>query len=740
MCGLSSSWNTITCDQPRTTSNVANDTNKTSFVVSRTQYCVWLQGTARSSSLVQWFATTLQFWLAGVHMCAEERERTTSVSLCWPNTIFLKLDSSAGSKIDDEYTSLKSLNTRSRSRLSSRYSPKLPFTSTAPRNEPVCGHTHTSANAWPASDLSGISTSRATPTWNRLSRRASNTEMPVLVRTPNRCVFGSTNTCLTLELNSRALVADRAGSGEVSSTLTATSVPNELCATGETAARAVWGNQTCRPGVYKHTFRPHRTPGGRGSQATLKRNNFEKVIQNIFLVANLSRLLAGVVKGLEPQIPADLGAEFRQHLGNTLDVLVSSSRNVDDDVLVLGHGLGLLQSSVDGMRRLERRNDTLVLRKQTEPFQGLRVGSSNKLHTAQVLPGRKLGSNTRIVQSGRNRVSVVDLAVRVLQNVRLDSVENTRLSGSQRGRVSVCVQSVSSSLDSQKLDAAVFLERREHTGGVRASTNARNNKVWSNSRANNVVCVCQMRHPVSEGLRSGVSQSLGTVGDGNDVGSEDSHPEHVQSLSSDVLCSHENRTLDTELGTGSGSGHTVLAGSGLCDDVGLAESSGNQDLCQSVVDLVRSGMVEVLSLEPDLGAARACRASGTYWPPYSPNRGLCKCFSSNLTSSGRFSSASIKPSPTVFSPSPVRIDLTYFLAASPLWPLGVSSRMVTSFEPITTPSELEPTCKKCSLVDTPNPTANGALPPVSLRTRSTRLPTVALTEMVAPVVPIRETT
>lgn len=47
----------------------------------------------------------------------------------------------------------------------------------------------------------------------------------------------------------------------------------------------------------------------------------------------------------------------------------------------------------------------------------------------------------------------------------------------------------------------------------------------------------------------------------------------------------------------------MLAGAGLGDDAGLAHALGEQRLAQHVVDLVRAGVVEVLALEEDPGAA-----------------------------------------------------------------------------------------------------------------------------------------
>ena len=47
----------------------------------------------------------------------------------------------------------------------------------------------------------------------------------------------------------------------------------------------------------------------------------------------------------------------------------------------------------------------------------------------------------------------------------------------------------------------------------------------------------------------------------------------------------------------------MLAGAGLGDDAGLAHALRQHRLADGVVDLVRARMVQVLALEPNLGAA-----------------------------------------------------------------------------------------------------------------------------------------
>ena len=79
------------------------------------------------------------------------------------------------------------------------------------------------------------------------------------------------------------------------------------------------------------------------------------------------------------------------------------------------------------------------------------------------------------------------------------------------------------------------------------------------------------------------------------ISTEHSDPKDVQLLSPDILCAHVDITLETEFGTDSSGSNTMLTSTSLCDDPLFTQSLGEQDLSDGIVDLVRSGMVQVLS-------------------------------------------------------------------------------------------------------------------------------------------------
>ena len=88
-----------------------------------------------------------------------------------------------------------------------------------------------------------------------------------------------------------------------------------------------------------------------------------------------------------------------------------------------------------------------------------------------------------------------------------------------------------------------------------------------------------------------------------DLGAEQLHAEHVGLLPLDVGRAHEDLARQPEARAHGRHRDAVLAGAGLGDDARLAHAHGQQDLAEAVVDLVAAGVIELVALEVDLGAA-----------------------------------------------------------------------------------------------------------------------------------------
>ncbi len=122
-------------------------------------------------------------------------------------------------------------------------------------------------------------------------------------------------------------------------------------------------------------------------------------------------------------------------------------------------------------------------------------------------------------------------------------------------------------------------------------------RVRAHRRPEHVVRRLDVRHPVAHRLVDRVLERGRAARHRAHLGAEGVHPEHVRGLASDVLLAHEHDARQPEQRARRGGCDAVLAGAGLGDDAGLAEPSRQQRLSECVVDLVRTGVGEVLALE-----------------------------------------------------------------------------------------------------------------------------------------------
>ena len=142
------------------------------------------------------------------------------------------------------------------------------------------------------------------------------------------------------------------------------------------------------------------------------------------------------------------------------------------------------------------------------------------------------------------------------------------------------------------------------------SRTMRREGVRAGDGAEQVVRAVDVGDPVAERLVDGVLQGAAAGLHGDDLGAEHPHPGDVERLALGVDLAHVDGAFEAEQRAGGGGGDAVLAGAGLGDDAGLAHAPGEQGLAQHVVDLVRAGVVEVLALEEDPGAARVLGEPG----------------------------------------------------------------------------------------------------------------------------------
>jgi len=100
-----------------------------------------------------------------------------------------------------------------------------------------------------------------------------------------------------------------------------------------------------------------------------------------------------------------------------------------------------------------------------------------------------------------------------------------------------------------------------------------------------------------------ILERLGSPGHLHDGRTQNLHPAYVRSFFLDINRTHVNITLKTEQGGCSGKGNPMLTGTGLCDHLLLSQLLGQQRFSDTVIDLMCSGMVQVLTLEINLSSS-----------------------------------------------------------------------------------------------------------------------------------------
>lgn len=111
---------------------------------------------------------------------------------------------------------------------------------------------------------------------------------------------------------------------------------------------------------------------------------------------------AKIEKRSEAQIPADLRAQSRKLVGDLLDILVTATTQVQNNVLALAHCLGDLHHTPDGVRGLQGGDDTLVLGEGAESSEGLAVVGSDEGGAVGILPVAEFGADTGVVETSRD--------------------------------------------------------------------------------------------------------------------------------------------------------------------------------------------------------------------------------------------------------------------------------------------------------------------------------------------------
>ncbi len=267
----------------------------------------------------------------------------------------------------------------------------------------------------------------------------------------------------------------------------------------------------------------------------------------------------------------------------------------------------------------------------------LLVGYCDVLGAPAVFQPGVLGSDAGIVEPGRDRVGLDDLAVLVLQQVGAVAVEHAGLARAQGRCVLAALQPVTRRFHPDQAHLLVRDVRVEDAHGIGAAADTGEDGVGlapgelrhllsrlapdhrleiahhhrirmrTGDGADDVEGVLDVGHPVAHRFVERVLQRLRSAFHRHHGSAQQLHAIDVRRLALDVLRAHVDHALHAVARGDSGGRHPVHAGAGFGDDARLAHAAREQRLADHVVDLVRAGVVEVFALEIDLRAAEALR-------------------------------------------------------------------------------------------------------------------------------------
>ena len=286
------------------------------------------------------------------------------------------------------------------------------------------------------------------------------------------------------------------------------------------------------------------------------------------------------------------------------------------------------------MRRLQRGNDALQPGAELEGLQRLRIRGRHVFRPPDILQPGVLRPDSRIVEAGRDRMGVRDLPVLVLEEVGAVAMQHARRAAGERGGMLPALQPPPCRLHADDAHIRLIQEGMEQAYGVRAAADAGDHRVrqpplgfhdlrahlvsdnalevphhlrigrGARGGADDVEGVVDIGDPVAKRLVERVLQGARAAFDRPHLGAQQAHAEDVGRLPVDIDGPHIDRAGQVEPRADSRRRHAMLPRSGFRDDPGLAHPPGEKDLAEAIVDLVRTGVVQLVALEVDPRAAQ----------------------------------------------------------------------------------------------------------------------------------------
>ena len=310
-------------------------------------------------------------------------------------------------------------------------------------------------------------------------------------------------------------------------------------------------------------------------------------------------------------------------------ILVTTARNGQNNHVVLLE-LHFLQGS-HSMCTFNGRYDTLHTSQFITGIDSLIILDGKYMTSASCCQVCMHRSNTRIIQTGTDGKGFLNLSILCLHHKRTGTVNDslcTTMHGCSRV---IGINTMTSSLSQINLNPLIIDIMIDGACSIATATNTSDEviriiaanllfqlpfqlltdyalhlshniriRMRSHRRTYDIECILRMTAPVADSLRACITQSHIARTDRIHLGTQHLHTLHIGMLALHIGSTHKDFTLHIHQGTDGGSCNTMLTSTGFCDDTGFTHLLCHQDLTDGIVNLVRTGMIQILALQIEL--------------------------------------------------------------------------------------------------------------------------------------------
>ena len=153
-------------------------------------------------------------------------------------------------------------------------------------------------------------------------------------------------------------------------------------------------------------------------------------------------------------------------------VFVSSTAQTDQDERVLRPAAGVTEHPGECVRSFESGDDSFQPADTLKSIQRLIIGGRLVADPPAVLEPAVLGTNTGVVQSGRDRMGRQHLPIFILKQVAQTPMQDAGLSRRESGTMMAGPNTLTARLDSDQLDFGIIQEAGKETDRIGAAADA----------------------------------------------------------------------------------------------------------------------------------------------------------------------------------------------------------------------------------------------------------------------------